>query len=125
MRYRIELEWASGFTALYEHSEGAPGFFHEEWIEGTEHAITVRDQEVHVVSPGRRPRRVEVPGGPAPEQALLDAMLEAIAGRVSELGVTDNLATIAVVEAAVLSSTRGEPVAPAEIAAQVGAEITV
>jgi predicted dehydrogenase len=116
-RYRVELEWREGPGIVYEHSEGAPGFFHAEWIEAGRHAIVVRDQDVSILFAGRRPRTVSVPRGPVPEQALLDALLSAIAiGQVSTLGVEDNLMTIATVEAVVSSAAHGQPVEPAALA---------
>jgi predicted dehydrogenase len=123
-RYRIELEWREGPGIVYEHSEGAPGFFHAEWIETGRHAIVVRDQDVSILFDGRRPRAVSVPRGPAAEQALLDALLTAIAtGQASALGVDDNLVTIAMVEAAMRSAALGTPVEPAAIAERAGVEL--
>ena len=122
--YRIVLEWPGGLGVRYEHSEGAPGFFHEEWIEGAGRAIVVRDQEVSVLFDGRRPRRVSVPREPVPEHALLDELLAAAAnGQVLELGVADNLATIATVVAAIRSVTLGEPVEPAGVAELAGVQL--
>lgn len=123
-RYRIALEWPGGLGVRYEHSEGAPGFLHEEWIEGTGQAIVVRDQDVRVLFDGRRARRVSVPRKPVPENALLDALLAAAAGgQVYELGVADNLATIATVDAAIRSVELGEPVEPAGVAERAGVEL--
>ncbi len=122
-RYRIELEWPGGVGVVYEHSEGAPGFFHEEWIEGAHSAIVVRDQEASILFDGRRPRAVSVPGGPVPELGLLDALLAPAGVVASALGALDNLATIAIVEAAVRSAELGEPVEPAAVAQRAGVEI--
>jgi predicted dehydrogenase len=122
-RYRIELEWPGGVGVVYEHSEGAPGFFHEEWIEGARSAIVVRDQQASILFDGRRPRPVSVPRGPVPEQALLDALLDSDGPEASALGALDNLATIAIVEAAVRSAALAEPVEPAAVAGRAGVEI--
>jgi predicted dehydrogenase len=122
-RFRIELEWPGGVGVVYEHSEGAPGFFHEEWIEGATCAIVVRDQKASILFGSRRPRAVSVPRGPVPEQALLDALLAASGGEAEALGAADNLATIAMVEAAVRSLELGQPVEPAAVAGQAGVVI--
>jgi predicted dehydrogenase len=123
-RYRIELEWPGGLGATYQHSEGAPGFFHEEWMECERHAIVVRDQAVEILFGGRRPKAVRVPRRPTPESALLDALLAASRDRKpSPLGIEDNLATVAVVEAAVRSAVLGEPVNPSAFAVSEGVEI--
>ena len=124
-RYRIELEWPGAVGVIYEHSEGAPGFFHAEWIEGARCAIVVRDQKASILFDGRRPRPVSVPRGPLPEQALLDALLGATGAEASALGVADNLATIAMVEAAVRSVELGQPVEPTAVAGRAGVEIDV
>src|SRR5581483_866649 len=41
--YRIELEWPDGLAVEYTHSEGAPAYFHAEWIEAGRGAIAVAD----------------------------------------------------------------------------------
>jgi len=121
--YRIELEWPDGLAVEYTHSEGAPAYFHAEWIEAGRGAIAVADQEVRLLADGSRPRRVSPPRGPAPEQALLEALLEAVAGRPSPaLEAAENLATVAIVEAAARSAALGRPVAPAVPAAATGSE---
>ncbi len=114
--YRILLDWSGGPGAVYLHSEGAPGFFHSEWIEQESGAILVRDQQVSTLFPHHRPRRVRVPRSPAPEGMILTELLEAVrSGQSGDLGIEDNLATVAIVEAAARSISTGEAVSPAAL----------
>lgn len=116
LRFELVLEWLDGPAVLYQHSEGAPGYHHSEWIEGDSRAILVDDQRVSVLFPSHRPRTVRVPRGPRPEQAVLDAFLEAQAtGDAAGLGADDNLLTLAMVEAAVRAEALGRPVRLSEI----------
>jgi predicted dehydrogenase len=114
--YRILLDWPGGPSAVYLHSEGAPGFFHSEWIERESGAILVRDQQVSTLFPHHRPRRVRAPRRPAPEAAILAELLEAArSGQSGDLGIEDNLSTVALVEASARSIATGEAVSPAAL----------
>ena len=114
--YRILLDWSGGPSAVYLHSEGAPGYFHSEWIERESGAIVVRDQQVSTLFPHHRPRRVRVPRNPAPEAAILAELLEAVrSGQPGDLGIEDNLSTVAIVEASSRSISTGEAVSPAAL----------
>ena len=115
--FELSLAWPTGFSVVYRHSEGAPGFYHYEWIEGDRRAILVHDQKVSLFFPGHRPRRVAPPRGPVPEQAVLGDFLLSVRGRhVSALSAADNLATVATVEAAVSSIELARDVEISEIA---------
>ena len=63
-RFELVLEWRDGPVVVYQHSEGAPGYYHSEWIEGEQRAILVNDQKVSVLFPSRRARAVRVPRRP-------------------------------------------------------------
>ena len=121
--YRILLDWSGGPGAAYLHSEGAPGFFHSEWIERESGAILVRDQQVSTLFPHHRPRRVRAPRNPAPEAAILAELLEAVrSGQPGDLGIEDNLFTVAIVEASARSISTGEAVSPAALLESASAE---
>jgi predicted dehydrogenase len=110
-RFDVHLEWSDGPSVLYQHSEGAPGYYHSEWVEGENRAILVDDQDVSLLFPSQRPRPVRVPRGPEPEQAVLDEFLESVrTGEAGPLGADDNLLTVAMLEAAVRSEALGRPV---------------
>ena len=119
--YRILLDWRDGPTVVYQHSEGAPGFYHSEWIECERRAILVQNQRVSLLFPRHRPRPVVVALGPSPEQMILDDFLGALqTGRTPVLGVEDNLLTIASVVAAVRSEALERPVLVAEVCEAAG-----
>jgi predicted dehydrogenase len=110
-RFDLVLEWSDGPSVLYQHSEGAPGYYHSEWIECESRAILVDDQDVSLLFPSQRPRPVRVPREPDPEQAVLDQFLESVrTGEAGPLGADDNLLTVAMLEAAVRSEAIGRPV---------------
>jgi predicted dehydrogenase len=120
-RYTLRLIWRDGPSVLYVHTEGAPAFHHSEWIEGRDSAIVVVDQRVSIARPQRRPRRVHVPRGPEPERAVLDDFLATLDGSgTSSLGIEDNLATVAIVEALLEAETARSAVAPAAVATAAG-----
>ena len=119
--FQIQLEWRDGPTVVYRHSEGAPGFHHAEWIECERRAVLVENQRVSLVFPRHRPRRVSVPRGPQPEQAVLDDFLGAVeSGDAPALSAADNLPTIATVTAAVRSEAAGAAVTVAEVGEAAG-----
>jgi predicted dehydrogenase len=110
-RFDVHLEWSDGPSVVYQHSEGAPGYYHSEWIECENRAILVDDQDVSLLFPSQRPRRVRVRRGPDPEQAVLDRFLESLStGDAGPLGAADNLLTVATLEAAIRSEELGRPV---------------
>jgi predicted dehydrogenase len=110
-RFDVRLDWSDGPSVVYQHSEGAPGYYHSEWIEGEHRAILVDDQDVSLLFPSQRPRRVRVPRGPEPEQAVLDQFLESLGtGDSGALGADDNMFTVAMLDAAVRSEQLGRPV---------------
>ena len=120
----ILLRWRDGPSVVYRHSEGAPGFHHSEWIEGERGMILVDDQRVSLLVPGRRRQRVRVSRRPRPEQAVLDDFLLAVReGHEPALGVQDNLATIATVQAVLEAATLGRAVAPADVARTAGIDL--
>jgi predicted dehydrogenase len=120
-RFQIMLEWREGPAVTYQHSEGAPGFYHSEWIEGERRAILVNDQNVSVLFPRYRARRVIPPRAPQPEQAVLDDFLGALSGgSVPTLSAEDNLLTVATVEAALRAEALGRPVTLTEIGEAAG-----
>jgi predicted dehydrogenase len=120
-RFHILLEWLEGPTVVYQHTEGAPGFFHSEWIEGERRAILVENQNVRVVFPRHRPRRVFAPRAPRPEQVVLDEFLAALrTGSVPTLGAEDNLLTMATVVAALRSEADERTVTIAEVCEAAG-----
>jgi predicted dehydrogenase len=122
--FRILLEWREGPVVVYHHSEGAPGFYHSEWIEGERRAILVNDQNVSVLFPRHRARRVIPPRAPRPEQAVLDDFLGALRrGSAPTLSAEDNLLTMATVEAAVRAEALGRPVTLAEIGDAAGVAV--
>jgi predicted dehydrogenase len=124
--FQLQLEWRGGPTVVYTHSEGARGFRHSEWMECELRAVVVENQTVSLVFPRHSLRRVSVPRGPQPENAVLDDFLGAMqTGDVPALGAGDNLATIATVAAAVRSETLGRPVTVAEIGQAAGIALEV
>ncbi len=121
LRFELTLAWRDGPVILYQHSEGAPGYYHAEWIEGERRSILVDDQDVSVLFPSQRPHAVRVPRHPAPEQAVLDAFVDSIeTGESPLLGAEDNLLTVAILEAAVRSESSGRPVSLGEVGDTIG-----
>lgn len=119
--FQIQLEWRDGPTVVYRHSEGAPGFHHSEWIECELRAVLVGNQGASMVFPRHRPRRVSVPRGPQPEQAVLDDFLGAVqTGDAAALSAADNLSTIATVAAAIRSESVGAEVSVSEVGEAAG-----
>jgi predicted dehydrogenase len=120
-RFQILLEWREGPAVVYQHSEGAPGYYHSEWIEGERRAVVVHDQSVSVLFPRHRARRVIAPRGPKPEQAVLDDFLGALrSGNRPTLSAEDNLLTVATVEAALRAEALGRAVTLAEVGEAAG-----
>jgi predicted dehydrogenase len=120
-RFQILLEWREGPAVVYQHSEGAPGYYHSEWIEGERRAILVHDQSVSVLFPRHRARPVFVLRAPQPEQAILDDFLRALrSGNAPTLSAEDNLLTVATVEAALRAEALGRAVTLAEVAEAAG-----
>jgi predicted dehydrogenase len=121
VRFDLALEWRDGPSFVYQHSEGAPGYHHSEWIECERRAIVVDDQDVSLRFPSHRPRPVRVSRGLDPEQAVIDELLESLrTGEAPTLHAEDNLLTVATLEAAVRSEALGRPVLLAEIAETAG-----
>ncbi len=118
--YTVELAWPRGFTISYRHSEGAPGFQHLEYIEGSRGAITVVGQRTSFAPAGRRFLPVlSLPPG-RPESRLLDGLIESMKGITDEsLGAEDNLATVAIVEAACASIAQRRTVAVEDVESRV------
>ncbi|HZP73582.1 MAG TPA: Gfo/Idh/MocA family oxidoreductase [Gaiellaceae bacterium] len=106
----LRYGWASGLWATVTHVEGAPAFHHHEWLETEDAAIIVDDQRVFVQRMGRRRKELHVSARNSPERAVLDELATARAGGRTRLEVSDNLHTIAAVEAAQLSLELGRPV---------------
>jgi predicted dehydrogenase len=126
VRFQILLEWPEGPAVVYQHSEGAPGFHHSEWIEGERRAILVKNQNVSVLFPRHRARPVIVSRGPRPEQAILDDFLGALrSGSAPTLGAEDNLLTVATVEAALEAEKLGRAVTLAEVGEAAGVALGV
>lgn len=116
LRFDLTLVWPNGPSVRYQHSEGAPGYYHWEWIECERRAIAVDDQDVSVLFDSFRPRRVRVPRSPAPEQVVLDGFFESLeSGEAPHLSAEDNLLTVATLEAAVRSECLGRPVTFSEV----------
>lgn len=112
----IELRWERGLRCSYMHVEGAPAFHHHEWVEGERAALVVDGMRVHLARPGRRWTRVRPPAGPEPERVLLDALAAAAAGGGDDgLSLSENLGTVALVQAADRSIALGRPVPPGEL----------
>jgi predicted dehydrogenase len=117
VEYVVELEWANGPSVLYRHAEGPPLFHHYEWIEGDRGALAVENNRVNLVSADHRPRRIRARAAVTPERVILDGLLRSIAtGEDSPLAAGHNLATIALVEAAVRSIDTAREVDLKEIA---------
>jgi predicted dehydrogenase len=113
---RLELEWEGGLLGSYLHVEGAPAYHHHEWVEGDRASLVVDGGRVFLARPGRRWSKLRPPRGPAPERALLDALAVAAAGGGDgELGLSENLGTVALVEATDRSLRLGRPVTLAEV----------
>ena len=116
LRFDLTLVWPDGPSVRYQHSEGAPGYYHWEWIECERRAIAVNDQDVSVLFGSRRSRAVRLPRRPAPEQMILDEFLDSLeSGEAPHLGAEDNLLTVATLEAAVQSEGLGRPVTLSEV----------
>lgn len=114
--YALTLRWRDGPTAAYSHREGAPAFHHHEWIQGERAGLRVDPDRVLLVSPGHRPRRVRQARRDHSEQRLLDALLEELeTGCPGAMSARDGLATVAMMQAALLSLKRREPVDPSAL----------
>lgn len=113
---RLELEWEGGLRGSYLHVEGAPAYHHHEWVEGDRASLIVDGGRVFLARPGRRWSKLRPPNGAAPERALLDALAAAAAGGGDGgLGLSENLGTVALVEATDRSLRLGRPVTLAEV----------
>jgi hypothetical protein len=125
-RFELTLVWRDGPEVLYQHSEGSPGYHHSEWIECEHRAILVDDQQVSVLVPSQRPRRVRAARHPAPEQEVLDEFVGSLETGVSaSLGAADNLLTIAILDAAMRSEGLERPVTLGEVGETAGVALGV
>ncbi len=107
-----ELEWPNGLRVRYEHGEGFPVYHYQEWLQGSRGAIRVSDQTVHLVMPGRRPRRIRASNRPRPEHFLLDAFVGALSGDGdASLTAGDNFKSLAVIDALQRAAAEGGRVA--------------
>jgi predicted dehydrogenase len=115
--FDVELCWSNGARIRYNHSEGAPGFHHVEYIEGRQGAIKVDDQRVYLAPSGRRPQRLmSARKLRDPHDVILDALAAASLGsKPAQLSAHENLTTIAIAEAVQVAMTEGRPVAIREI----------
>jgi predicted dehydrogenase len=121
LHVELSLHWPGGLRVAYTHSEGAPGFYHWEWIEGADRALIVEGQRVSVIFPSHRARRVPDPGRTTPEQAILQDFLATARGeRASELTVAENISTVALVEAVLRSAELGRELALDEVLGAAG-----
>lgn len=112
----ISLGWEGGLRVTYHHSEDAPLYRYQEWIEGPKGSIFLDHQKVWFVPKGRRPRRVRRPKGGLPETHILERFFEALEGAdPGDLGVADNVSTLAVAEAVTRSVKEGAPIDPSDI----------
>ena len=108
--YRLALSWADGREVTWWHDEQG-AFHHHEWWRGERACLEVRGQRVWLAPQGRRPRPQRRPRGPGAERRLLDALAAAIAGGGGDgLDAHENIATIAIVEAAAAALDRGTAV---------------
>ena len=108
--YRMVFTWADGRELTWWHDERG-AFHHHEWWHGEQACLEVRGDRVWVVGEGRRPRPQRRPRGASAERRLLDALAAAMAGGDGDgLGAGDNIATIAMVEAAAAALDRGTAV---------------
>jgi predicted dehydrogenase len=122
----IRLEWRQGFSLAYHHAERAPSFYYHEWVSGPGGMIEVDGERVRLLRggqttrlrrPSRWPRRIRTAKRPPPEAVLLAELRAALAGGPrSQLDAEDNLWTVAIVEAAVLSARRERRVHLSEVA---------
>jgi predicted dehydrogenase len=118
----LALEWGDGARIAYRLRERGPVFSYVEMLECEDGGMVVHGQRVTAVQKGRRPRRVWARRSPTPEGFLLDRFLAAAGGGSADgLDVRENLATIAVLEAATRALTEGRPVPLAEVTGQAGA----
>lgn len=109
--YELELTWVNGARVQYHHSEGAPGFHHVEYLEGRDGVITVDDERVALAPSHRRARRLFALRIPDPHVVLLDRLAEVALGKSPrELSARENLATVALAEAACLAMSEERPV---------------
>ena len=104
--YSLQLGWKNGASAQYVLREGGCVYHHAEWLEGPHGALRITDKRVSLITPTRRPKRLRVRRGPAPETVLLDALIR----RDSEaFGARESLGTIATLEAGVRSLDAKRP----------------
>jgi predicted dehydrogenase len=111
------LGWKDGFRANLHHSEDAPLYRYQEWIEGPRGAIFLDHRKVWFVPQGRRPHRVRRPrAAGSPELHILERFRGALEGDpLGDLGVTDNLETMAIAEAVARSVRESQIIRPSEI----------
>ncbi|MEX0833451.1 MAG: Gfo/Idh/MocA family oxidoreductase [Actinomycetota bacterium] len=113
------MDWEAGPRAVYHHSENSPGLFHYvEVLEGSRGTLTIQDETVTVWLPGRRGKRVRPSKTPGENRVLLEAFGAGLRGTPArELGIDDNLQTIATLEAMTLSAAERREVKLSEVLA--------
>ncbi len=119
------LTWPDGAEVVYDYREGPSLFWQHDWMEGDDGAVSADGDRVLLVSRRHRPRRVIELRRMRPEQVLLDHLVTALAtGDSPSVSARDNLGTVAMVEAAIRSLRRGEPVDLETLAEDAGVELT-
>jgi predicted dehydrogenase len=114
--YTLELQWEGAESVVYRLTEGTPNFGHVEWLQGDRGAVQAAGGAVHIIEPGRRPRRVRSPRAPRPRDLLLARLAGSDeSGEREQPGLRDNIETIAMVEAAVASLVADGHVATREV----------
>lgn len=117
------LDWEGSARAVYHHSESSPGLFHYvEVLEGSRGTLTIQDERVTMWLPGRRGRKLKPGRPPGENRVVLEAFAKSLGGApAGDMGVEDNLWTIATLEALEEAARLGKDVAPADIMHVAGA----
>jgi predicted dehydrogenase len=117
--FGASLVWEGGPEVSYLHHDGTDPMGYHEWVGCETGSLVVVAERVFVDRRGRRLRRVWRPRRVDAERPFLRGLEAAAAGRPPEdLGIQDNLQTIAMIEAARRSIASGEPVRVEDVLAE-------
>ena len=117
--FGASLVWEGGPEVSYLHHDGTDPMGYHEWVGCETGSLVVLAERVFVDQRGTRLRRVWRPRRVDADRPFLRGLEAAVAGRPpGDLGIRDNLQTIAMLEAARRSIASGEPARVGDVLAE-------